>query len=567
MKKLINRPERVVEEMVQGILTLDAGLRRLAGRAVLVRDDLSPDRVALISGGGSGHEPAHAGYLGLGMLSAAVAGDVFTSPAPGSVLAAIQATAGPAGALLIVKNYTGDRLNFGIAAEIARGEGIPVEVVLVADDVALAGNGDHAGRRGLAGTVFVHKVAGAAAEAGLPLAEVAAEARAAAAAVRTMGVAMSPCLVPGADRPGFVLADGEVEFGLGIHGEPGVRRVPLAPADSTVDELLNAILDDLQPEPGARVALLVNNLGGSTAMELAIVARHAVKSLTRLGLKVERAYGGTLLSALEMAGVSLSVMTLDDGRLARLDAPTTAPAWPSRPGRPSEPGPPPNPLQQDVPAEPPPPSTPLGTSLETAIRAAAEALLVAEPELTDLDRRAGDGDLGITLARGARAIRKSLPTYPLDDAAGTLHALALTFLDALGGTSGPLYAAFFHEAATRLKSGDSHDANAWVEAFRDGCEAITRLGGARIGDRTMLDALIPAVAAATSAGTPVERLARAAEAARLGAEATANLVPRVGRSSYFANRVAGIPDPGASAVATWLVAVARALAGSPAAAD
>src|SRR5262245_16615732 len=244
MKKLINRPAAVVEEMVEGLVAVFPGLRRLTGQTVLVRAEI-PDsttrQVAVISGGGSGHEPAHAGYVGRGMLSAAVAGDVFTSPSPDAVLAAIRATAGPAGALLVIKNYTGDRLNFGLAAELARAEGIPVESVLVADDVALAASAGHAGRRGLAGTVLVHKIAGAGAGAGGPLAVVAAAARAAAEAVRTMGVALTPCTVPAAGRPGFTLGETEVELGLGIHGEPGVRRGPLEPADALVDRMLAAI--------------------------------------------------------------------------------------------------------------------------------------------------------------------------------------------------------------------------------------------------------------------------------------------------------------------------------------
>ncbi len=227
MKKLINRPESVVEEMVEGLVAVYPGLQRLPGRSVLIRSDAADarrDKVALISGGGSGHEPAHAGYVGRGMLSAAVAGDVFTSPSPDAVLAAIHAVSGPKGALLIVKNYTGDRLNFGLAAERARAGGIPVEMVIVADDVALANSVDNAGRRGLAGTVLVHKVAGAAAEAGGTLEEVAREAQEAARAVRTMGVALSPCTVPAAGKPGFSLDVNEMELGLGIHGEAGVQR-------------------------------------------------------------------------------------------------------------------------------------------------------------------------------------------------------------------------------------------------------------------------------------------------------------------------------------------------------
>jgi dihydroxyacetone kinase len=565
MKKLINRPEAVVEEMVEGLAAVYPGLRRLPDHTVLVRADLPPppDRpVAIISGGGSGHEPAHAGYVGRGMLSAAVAGDVFTSPAPDAVLAAIRATAGPRGAVLVVKNYTGDRLNFGLAAELARAEGIPVEIVLVADDVALAGSVGHAGRRGLAGTVLVHKVAGATAEVGAPLAEVAATARAAAAAVLTMGVALAPCTVPAAGRPGFVLGEGEIELGLGIHGEPGVRRGPLEPADALVDRLLAAILADLGAVAERRVVLLVNNLGGTPTMELAVVARRAVAVLEGRGLVVERVYLGTFLSALEMAGASLTVLPVDHDRLALLDAPTDAPAWPNaaarprrRTGTPAETVPSAAPL----PAAPAGLQTGLGKAVAAAVRAAADALSAASPRLTELDQAVGDGDLGISLERGARAVLQALPAYPLDDPAAGLRALSATLQRALGGTSGPLYAAFFLRAAGVLARRRGDDPAAWAEAFRAGCAAVAELGGASPGDRTMLDALLPAAAALQEAlaagGTAADALRAAAAAAAAGARATAGMLPRCGRSSYLGERALGHLDPGAEAVAVWLGAL------------
>jgi dihydroxyacetone kinase len=566
MKKLINRPAAVVEEMVEGLAAVYPGLRKLPGHTVLIRSDLPPPserRVAVISGGGSGHEPAHAGYVGRGMLAAAVAGDVFTSPGPDAVLAAVRATAGPAGALLVVKNYTGDRLNFGLAAELARAEGIPVETVLVADDVALAA-ADNAGRRGLAGTVLVHKVAGATAEAGAALAEVAAAARAAAQAVRTMGVALSPCTVPAAGRPGFSLGDDEIELGLGIHGEPGVRRGPLEPADALVDRLLGTILADLAPTTGDRVVLLVNNLGATPLMELAIVARRAVAILQERRLVLERVYLGTFLSALEMAGVSLSVLPVDAERLARLDAPTDAPAWPNAAARPrtATAAPPGSTVPTpSVPAvTPAAPRTPLGQALGAGLRAATDALIVAAPRLTAMDQVVGDGDLGISLERGARAVQAALLSYPLDDPAATLHALAVTLQRSLGGTSGPLYAAFFLRAAGSLRRGRPKDPATWAEAFRAGCAGLGELGGAAAGDRTMLDALVPAAAAfhdAVGAGRSVaDALRAAAAAAAAGARATAGMRPRRGRSSYLGDRVLGHPDPGAEAVAVWLGALA-----------
>jgi dihydroxyacetone kinase len=563
MKKLINRAAAVVEEMLDGMVAAYPGMRRLPGQTVLVRADL-PDAaerpVAVISGGGSGHEPAHAGYVGKGMLSAAVAGDVFTSPSPDAVLAALRATAGPRGALLVVKNYTGDRLNFGLAAEMARSEGIPVETVVVADDAALAGSTAHAGRRGLAGTILVHKVAGAAAQAGKALAEVAAMARATANAVRTMGVALSPCTVPAAGRPNFVLGEEEIELGLGIHGEPGVRRGPLEPADVLVDRLLDAILADLAPAPGSRVALLVNNLGATPTMELAIVARRAVAVLERRPLAVERVYMGTFLSALEMAGISLSVLSVDDERLKLLDAATEAPAWTgaahprTRPApRAAEPKP------SAAPTMPGPPRTPLGKAVEAAIANAAKALIEAAPRLTQMDQVVGDGDLGISLERGARAVQEGLRSYPLDDPGATLRALAMTLQRALGGTSGPLYAAFFLRAAASLRQSHGNDPKAWAAAFQAGCAAIAELGGAALGDRTMLDALLPAAETfqhAVDAGGPVAGALRAAGAAAMAAaRATADMMPRRGRSSYLGPRALGHVDPGAEAVAVWLSAL------------
>jgi dihydroxyacetone kinase len=576
LKKLINRPGSVVPEMVEGLVAISPGLRKLPGHEVIVRADLgtgaarSPN-VAVISGGGSGHEPAHAGYVGNGMLSAAVAGDVFTSPDPVSVLAAIRASAGPAGALLVVKNYTGDRLNFGLAAEMARAEGIPVEVVLVADDVALRGSSHQtAGARGLAGVVLVHKVAGAAAAAGMPLATVAAEARAAAANLATMGVALSPCTVPAAGAPGFDLGPDEVELGLGIHGEPGVERRPIEPADALVDLLLAPIVAELKLRPGDRIALLVNNLGATPSMELAIVARHAISSLESKGLFIERVYAGTFLTALEMAGVSLTALKLDDARLARLDAPTNAPAWPNQAAlnrpRDHHPASPASAPEATI-AKVDPPRTPAGLALGRAIRAAADALIEAAPYLADLDRAVGDGDLGISLSRGAQAAIEALPTYPLDDPAATLHALGVTLQRALGGTSGPLYAVLALRAAARLKSSAPDPANisprAWAEAFEAGIEAITDLGGASPGDRTMLDALHPAAQAFAGAidakSSARIALQAAAEAAQLGAEATATMPPRKGRSSYLGDRALGHPDPGAIAVAIWLRAVSGIL--------
>jgi dihydroxyacetone kinase len=566
VKKLINRPEDVVEEMVLGLAVLQPGCARLPGHKALIRADAAQARetqVAVVSGGGSGHEPAHAGYIGAGMLSAAVAGEVFTSPSSDTVFAAIKAVAGKPGALLVVKNYTGDRLNFGLAAEMARAEGIPVELVIVDDDVALKGTAQATGARGLAGTVFIHKLLGAAAAEGKNLAELVSIGKAAVASLGTMGVSFSAGTSPAVGKPSFELGEQEMELGLGIHGEPGVKRMPMQPADQLTETLLTAILQ--QGEFSGAVAVMVNNLGATTTMELAIVARHAVRFLESKGFTVERMFAGTFLSSLDMAGISISVLGLNDDRLRWLDAATTAPAWPNaakrRPGKPA------------VGTETKVSSTirtPAGRGAQTevgkrrrnAIEAACKALVAAEGELTEMDRVTGDGDLGASMARAAKAVQERLSSYPLDNIPATLKALGDTLRRELGGSSGPLYGVLFLRSGSVLESLGASGLASWTGALAQGCQAISELGGAKPGDRTMLDALDPFVKALQQnkdAKTTRDAVAAAVEAAERGAAATAQMKPRLGRSSYLGDRVLGHPDPGAQAVALWLRAACGAL--------
>ena len=561
MKKLINRPADVVEEMLEGLAVLDPGSTRLLGHKVMLRADAAEARdrqVAVISGGGSGHEPAHAGYIGAGMLSAAVAGEVFTSPSSDSVFAAIGAVAGKPGVLLVVKNYTGDRLNFGLAAEMARAEGTPVEMVIVDDDVALKGMAQATGARGLAGTVFVHKVAGAAAAEGKSLAEVAEAGRGAIESLATMGLSFSAGTSPAVGKPSFELGEDEMELGLGIHGEPGVKRTQIRSADELTETLLGEVLKYGKFGIGKRVAVMINNLGATTEMELAIVARHAVPFLESRGFTVERVYAGTFLSSLDMAGVSVSVLGVDDERLRWLDAATTAPAWPNvlgrRPGR-VDAG---IAAKADVGVAAPGgggAKTEMGRRVRQAIEAACKALIEAEDELTEMDRVTGDGDLGVSMRRAAEAVRDALDSYPLDDVPAMLKALGHTLQRVMGGSSGPLYGVLF------LRCGNVLEGAGWVPAIEAGCKAISELGGAKPGDRTMLDALDPFVRTLRIAGGGLSReaLMAAVEAAERGAEATAQMKPRLGRSSYLGERVLGHPDPGAKAVAVWLRAAVQAL--------
>jgi ATP-dependent dihydroxyacetone kinase len=553
MKKLINDAKSVVREMLEGVVALAPHLAILENENVVVRTDLPEQlkrKVAVISGGGAGHEPAHAGYVGQGMLSAAVVGDVFTSPSVDAVLAAIRAVSGPAGALLVVKNYTGDRLNFGLAAELARAEGIPAEVVLVGDDVSLRNTVTADRRRGIAGTVFVHKLAGAVAEQGRSLAEVADSARKAAGDVRTMGVGLGSCIVPALGHAGFSLGEDEIEFGLGIHGEKGVERTRMKPVDAIVDDILDIILADFGPDLPAGFALLVNGLGATPPMELAIVLRGALSNLAERGLKVGRAWCGNFMTALEMPGFSISLLPLDDERLVLLDSDVSAAGWQGS-------GALHYPLaviaaEEVAAAETAAEDGPVSAQLRSVASAVAAALEAAEAELSDLDSKAGDGDLGASMVRGANAIRE-LSSASYSTPSRFLTDLGSSVRRAIAGSSGPFYATALVRAARQLQGQDNPAEADWRRAFAAAIEAISELGGAKRGDRTMLDALYPALDA-WSAG-----FAAAALAAREGAMATENLKPKVGRASYLGDRALGIPDGGATAVAIWMDAIDKVL--------
>jgi dihydroxyacetone kinase-like protein len=312
MKKIINAPANVVDEMLNGIsLAYPQYVRRLPGTGVLVRANAPQPKVALVSGGGSGHEPSHGGFVGKGMLDAAVAGAMFTSPTPDQVFEAIKAVDGGKGVLLVIKNYTGDVLNFEMAAEMADAEGIKVDKVIMNDDVAVENSTWTSGRRGIAGTLFIHKLAGAKAEAGGTLEEVKAVAEKVIANVRSMGMAISPCTVPEAGKPSFTLSEDEMEIGIGIHGEPGTHREALRPADEIVDQLLDKIFADISIGDGDEVAVLVNGLGATPLSELFIINRRIAEVFAGKGIKIARTTVGNYMTSLEMGGFSISVLKLD----------------------------------------------------------------------------------------------------------------------------------------------------------------------------------------------------------------------------------------------------------------
>lgn len=329
MKKIINNPNLVVEDMLKGMVAAHPEyIRKLENDDVLVRVDSPVEgKVALVSGGGSGHEPAHGGYVGKGMLDGAVAGAVFTSPTPDQVYEAVKAVDSGKGVLLVIKNYSGDIMNFEMAKDMADMEGIKVEAVVVNDDVAVENSTYTAGRRGIAGTVFVHKIAGAKAENGGSLEQVKAVAEKVIANVRSMGMAISSCTVPAAGKPNFTLGDNEMEIGMGIHGEPGTHREEIKTADEITEHLVNKIFEDMPLNNGEEVAVMINGLASTPLMELYIVNKKVNEMLEKKGVKTHRTFVGEFMTSLEMAGFSVTILKLDDELKQLLDAPADTPAF------------------------------------------------------------------------------------------------------------------------------------------------------------------------------------------------------------------------------------------------
>ncbi|KAM9836777.1 triokinase/FMN cyclase isoform 2-T2 [Aulostomus maculatus] len=572
-KKLINSADSCVDEALWGLVRASGGLSLMVGHRVVLRSNLDRLRgkVALVSGGGSGHEPAHGGYVGAGMLSAAVAGGVFASPPPASILAAILClhNAGASGVLLIVKNYTGDRLNFGLAAEQARNHGVSVDMVIVAEDCAFDCP-SKAGRRGLCGTVLVHKLAGALAEDGCSLDQVVSKVTEVLKGTGTLGVSLSPCCIPGC-LPTFDLPPGDMELGLGIHGEPGVKRSKVTCADEVVKAMIDHMTNPdsqshLPLKPGDQVIVCVNNLGALSCLEMAVVTRATIVRLETQGVVVARVMSGSFMTSLEMAGVSLTLMVASQETLRLFDARTSAPAWPNLSGS-STSGrhfltDPPAVRRQDVDS----PEGPHSPILRQVLERVCSTLLDHQEELNSLDRAAGDGDCGNTHAQAARAIQEWLQSQVVPGCPGQLlSVLAGLVQEKMGGSSGALYSLFLTAAAGHVTDKQG-GAAVWAGAMHAGTQAMRRYGGAEPGDRTMLDALCPAVDELMnlSRAPPAGQMAvlqAAVQRAAEGAESTRDLTARAGRASYIAAERLTLPDPGAVAIAAILRAVMEALEG------
>lgn len=498
------------------------------------RTPTPPGRVALLSGGGSGHEPMHAGLIGSGLLDAVCPGPIFTSPNALQIAGATRHVHSDAGVLHIVKNYTGDMMNFRIARDIAADEGIDTDVVVVADDVATESDDDGPGRRGTGATIVVEKVCGAAAAAGATLAEVTALGRRVAENARSMSVALDPCTVPGSDQPSFDLGPDEMELGIGIHGESGIERTQWRPAGQIVQALLERILASLDVAAGEQVIVVVNGLGSTHPLELNLVFARVLEQLRAAEVRVVRSLVGTMITALDMRGASVTVARVDDEIVGLWDAPTDAPAWPRLAA--AEPGP----LVDATVAEPGDdavsgPECGWLTSFVEKVQGAIE-------ELTALDRQVGDGDFGVNMS--AALSHFALPLRGTD--AEVLDALSRSYFVRSGGTSGAVFGTLFRELSKAFSESDDFR-DALAAGTEAGLESVVELGGAQVGDNTVVDALHPAEEALQQG----DSLPEVARAAAEGAESTRDRVARKGRASYVGEAARGSIDPGALVV-SWL---------------
>jgi dihydroxyacetone kinase len=581
MKKIINATENLVYEMGAGLSLVNPALVFDRRYKILRKKEPNPNKVTLISGGGSGHEPAHAGYIGEGMLDAAVCGDVFASPSQIQVYQAIKASAGTKGTLLIIKNYSGDIMNFQNAAFLAEMDGLKVDYIKVCDDIAVEDSLYTVGRRGVAGTVLVHKIAGAAAQAGGSLGEVKRLAQKAADSVRSLGFAFSSCTVPASGSPTFTLAEDEMEYGIGIHGEPGIRREKTAVAEDLAKRMVSAILGDLKLQRDDEAALLVNGFGATPLMELYVLAYSAMAALDAAGIRTYRVFAGNYMTSLEMAGASISLLKLDDELKTLLDAKSDAPGFMINGSAPAP---------RFVPALPVDKGREVSYKVQTDSRYAlvkdeklslgniiylvdrmSEIIIENEVPFCELDSHAGDGDFGMSIAKGFRFLKvgweeicaqaKTIEEF--------LDACSVVIMERCGGASGPIWGFAFKYAAKAAAGKTELDINAFAGILQAAVQGVQETGkrafgrGAVVGDKTLIDALVPCAgswSASAKAGKPfLEGFTLAAEAAVAGAEKTRDIVARMGRAENAGKRSLGYPDAGAHALGVIFTELARSL--------
>ena len=585
MKKLINKPETVVMEMCNGIAMAHPELEFVRKYKVIKKKNINKNKVSLISGGGSGHEPAHAGFIGKGMLDAAVCGDVFASPSQIQVYQAIKETASDKGTLLIIKNYSGDMMNFKNAAHLATEDGIKVDYVKVDDDIAVEDSLYTVGRRGVAGTVLVHKIAGAAAEKGLALEEVKSVAEKAVANVRSLGFAFSSCTVPAKGTPTFDIAEDEMEFGVGIHGEPGIKREKMATADELAERIVNAILKDMNIDGTNKeeIALLINGFGSTPLQELYLFNNSVTAELAKKNVKICKTFVGNYMTSIDMEGASVSIMKLDGELKELLFAPSDTPAF-----KVSGYVDPIEYVSLDVCNDE---EDEVSFEVETndsfknienekitlnnmiyIVDKMSEVINKKEVPFCELDSHAGDGDFGMSVAKGFKQLKREWKEILSGDHKSIsqfLNACSLVIMEHCGGASGPIWGSAFRAAGKKVENISELTVKDFADMMQAAVKGIQATGersfgrGAVVGDKTLIDALVPcADSLSNSADNKVafkEALVLGAKAAVDGAKKTEDIVARMGRAGTVGDRSLGYPDAGAYGLGVIFTEVAKSV--------
>ncbi|MFJ7980688.1 dihydroxyacetone kinase subunit DhaK [Lysinibacillus xylanilyticus] len=582
MKKIMNQPETLVMEMCNGMVMAHPELELLKTYKVIKKKEMNENKVTLISGGGSGHEPAHAGLVGKGMLDAAVCGDVFASPSQIQVYQAIKATASKKGTLLIIKNYSGDIMNFKNGAELASEDGIQVEYVRVDDDIAVEDSLYTVGRRGVAGVVLVHKIAGAAAEEGMDLMQVKAVTEKAAANVRTIGLALTSCTVPASGSPTFKLGEDEMEYGVGIHGEPGRKREKMMTADELAFRMTNDLMKDLGLDEDAEIAVLINGFGGTPLQELYLFNNAVTRELSKRNIRINRTFVGNYMTSIDMAGISLTVMKLDDELKTLLSKECNTPAF-------KVDGPVESVEYVDINDHEEEKQIFFETETEEEhaiiknevitlnnmiylVDKMSEIIIKNEVPFCELDTHAGDGDFGMSVAKGFKQLKRGWSSILNQEHLniGTfLDACSMIIMEHCGGASGPIWGGAFRAASKAVEEKMELTVGEFAEMLQATLKGIQSVGersfgrGAEVGDKTLVDAFVPCVNAwleGAAAGTDIKTaFENGAEAAVKGAEYTKEIVARMGRAGAVGERSLGYPDAGAYALGVIFTELSRSL--------
>lgn len=582
MKKIMNRSETMVPEMCAGIALAYPELEFVKRYKIIKKREQNADKVSLISGGGSGHEPAHAGLVGKGMLDAAVCGDIFASPSQIQIYQAIKETAGNAGTLMIIKNYSGDMMNFKNAARLAEEDGISVEYVKVDDDIAVQDSLYTVGRRGVAGTVLVHKVAGAAAEKGYSLKQVKAYAENAVLNTRSIGFAFTSCTVPAKGTPTFSIAENEIEYGVGIHGEPGVSREAMMTADELSKRMTDSLVKELGLSENDEVTVLVNGFGGTPLQELYLFLNSTAKILDEYKIKIYRSFAGNYMTSIDMSGASLTFMKMNSELKSLLDAESDAPAFkvngPVLP-RNYEPFMPAYHTQSENTDQKnhTKGSAKVRQEILTVdnmifiVDTMSECIIKNEVPFCELDAYAGDGDFGMSVSKGFRQLRREwndILEEKVCDIGEFLDACSLIIMECCGGASGPIWGSAFRAAGKAAKGKQKLTAEEFAVLLQEAVTGIQKTGeysfgrGAVVGDKTLIDALVPCADVWTeNAGnkTLKELFQLSADAAVNGAKMTEKIVARMGRAGTVGKRSIGYPDAGAFALGVIFSKIADAL--------